>query len=114
MVTGCKPVSTPIDPNHKLANDSGTLLADASYYRQLVGKLIYVTFTRPDISYAVQILSQYMNKPTDIHLQAIHRSSTQLRAFSDSDWAGCPDTRRSVSGLCIFLGDSLITWKSKK
>lgn len=132
-VLGCKPITTPIDYNHRLNKATDTdQLANATNYRQLVGKLLYLTFSRPDISYAVHILSQYMDKPTQSHLHAAFRvlkyikgapgkgillssrSSLQLKAYSDSDWGGYPDTRRSVTGFCVFLGDSLISWKSKK
>lgn len=97
-----------------------------------MGKLIYLTITRPDICFTVQLLSQFMQTPTTVHLQAAKRllrylvgsasqgillassSAAQLTAFCDSDWASCPTTRRSTTGYCIFLGDSPISWKAKK
>ncbi|XP_019163072.1 PREDICTED: uncharacterized protein LOC109159415 [Ipomoea nil] len=116
----------------KLSQDSGAPLEDNSQYRRLIGKLLYLTITRPDICFAVQQLSQFLDKPTTDHLQAAHRilryvknspgqglffpanSSLKLRGFADSDWAACIDTRRSVTGFCMFLGEALISWKSKK
>ncbi|XP_061336489.1 uncharacterized mitochondrial protein AtMg00810-like [Gastrolobium bilobum] len=129
---GCKPQSTPMEANLKLSSDSGELLSDPTSYRRIIGKLLYLTITRPDLSFAVNKLSQYMSAPRVPHMLAVQRilaylkctagkgllfsanSSVQLNAFSDSDWATCPDSRRSVTGYCIFLGDSLISWKSKK
>ncbi|XP_019439013.1 PREDICTED: uncharacterized protein LOC109344716 [Lupinus angustifolius] len=112
-------------------NDS-TPFHDPMLYRQLIGRLLYLTNTRPDISFATQQLSQFMATPTINHYKAITRvlrylkgspsqglfyptsSTVQLKGFIDSDWATCPDTRKSVSGYCMFLGDSLVSWKSKK
>ncbi|XP_019057317.1 PREDICTED: uncharacterized protein LOC109116399 [Tarenaya hassleriana] len=129
---GCKSVSVPIDPNVQLNQDSGTLLDDPVSYRNLVGRLLYLTITRPDITFSVHKLSQFVHRPTTEHLKAAHRvirylksnpgqglfysaqADLRLQAFSDADWASCPDSRRSVTGFCIFLGSSLISWKAKK
>lgn len=127
-----KPLATPMIKGTKLKQDDGTPLTDPEAYRSLIGKLIYLTTTRPDISYAVQQLSQFMKTPTTSHHTAAIRilryiklspaqglyfpsnSTLQLKGFSDSDWATCPDTGKSVTGFCIFLGNSLISWKSMK
>ncbi|XP_015158948.1 uncharacterized mitochondrial protein AtMg00810-like [Solanum tuberosum] len=125
-------VDTPLEINVKYRREEGDLLPDPTIFRQLVGSLNYLTITRLDISFAVQQVSQFMQAPRHLHLVAVRRiiryllgtstlglffpsgSLIHLNAFSDSDWAGCPDTRRSVSGWCMFLGESLISWKSKK
>ena len=127
-----KPASFPMDQNLRLSKIEGTPLEDPLCYRRLVGRLVYLTITRPDLSFAVQILSQYVAAPTDVHLAAAHRvlryikhnpgqgiffsssSDLQLKAFCDADWAACRDTRKSITGFCIFLGQSLVSWKSKK
>nr|KYP62857.1 Retrovirus-related Pol polyprotein from transposon TNT 1-94 [Cajanus cajan] len=116
---GSKPVSTPNDYTTKLHQHSGSPLcdSDASSYRRLIGRLIYLTNTRPDITYAVQNLSQFVARPTTAHQQAASRilryiksspgaglifpasNTLQLKAFSDSDWAGCLDTRRSIDKI---------------
>ncbi|KAG7594818.1 Reverse transcriptase RNA-dependent DNA polymerase [Arabidopsis thaliana x Arabidopsis arenosa] len=129
---GCKPSSIPMDPNLYLTKDMGTPLSNPTSYRELIGRLLYLTITRPDITFAVHQLSQFLSSPTDIHLQAAHKvlryikanpgqglmysadSELCLNGFADADWGTCRDTRRSVSGFCIYLGDSLISWKSKK
>lgn len=129
---GCKPVLVPMEPNSKLSDSSGALLSDPSVYRKIVGKLLYLTHTRPDITYAVHKLSQFMSAPRQDHLTAAQQvlrylkndlaqgmfypasSSVHLTAFCDADWASCPDSRRSTTGYCVFLGDSLISWRAKK
>ncbi|KAJ8773867.1 hypothetical protein K2173_008330 [Erythroxylum novogranatense] len=121
-----KPVATPMASDLRLSS-SGDFIADPSSFRCLIGKLLYLTTTRPDISFAVQQLSQFMTSPTTSHLQAAHRvlrylkqspgqglffrrnSPLKICAFSDSDWGTCPDSRKSITGYCIFLGSSLIS-----
>ena len=129
---GCKPNSIPMDPNLHLTKDMGVPLPNPVSYRELIGRLLYLTITRPDITFVVHQLSQFISAPSDIHLQAAHKvlryiksnpgqglmysadSELCLNAFSDADWAACKDTRRSVSGFCVYIGTSLISWKSKK
>jgi hypothetical protein len=131
--SGARPVSFPMETTLKLsANDASPPLIDPASYRRLIGRLLYLTITRPDLLYAIQTLSQFMANPHTMHLQAAERvlrylkatsgqglflkadSTFHLKAYSDSDWGGCINTRRSVTGYLVFLGDSLISWKSKK
>lgn len=118
--------------NIKQSQNDGVLLYNPSRYRQLLRKLVYLTVSRPDICYVVNKLSQYLASPREPHLLAAHRilqylkndpgqglfysaqSSLTLRAFADADFGSCPGTRHSISGLCVFLGDSLVSWLSKK
>ncbi|XP_019266375.1 PREDICTED: uncharacterized protein LOC109243831 [Nicotiana attenuata] len=136
-----KPVGAPVEVNQKLTTTefdhqfgltNDTLLADPGAYQRLIGRLLYLTITRPDISFDVQCLSQFMHAPKISHLEAALRvirylkknpglgilmsstGSTKLQAYCDADWASCPNTRKSVTGYMVTLGDSLISWKSKK
>ncbi|XP_019184277.1 PREDICTED: uncharacterized protein LOC109179168 [Ipomoea nil] len=127
-----KPVYSPTVPSHKLSKNEGEFLDDNVQYRRLVRKLLYLTITRPDISFATQQFSQFLDKPTHLHLQAAHRvlryiknapgqglffptsSDIHLKAFYDSDWGACVDSRKSITGFCNFHGQALISWKSKK
>ncbi|XP_019252823.1 PREDICTED: uncharacterized protein LOC109231631 [Nicotiana attenuata] len=125
-------LTSPLDPTVKLSVEEGPLLPDPSHFRKLVGKLNYLTNTRHDMSYSVQCLSQYMQSPREPHLKAAYHvlrylkgdpnlgiflsnnKDYRVRAFCDSDWAACPDSRKSVSGYVVLLGDGPISWKSKK
>uniref|UniRef100_A0A251S5S9 Putative reverse transcriptase, RNA-dependent DNA polymerase n=1 Tax=Helianthus annuus TaxID=4232 RepID=A0A251S5S9_HELAN len=128
----CKPVATPVDTGSKLGANSSAPFHDPTTYRSLAGALQYLTFTRPDISYAVQQICMHMHSPSNDHWHALKRiiryiqgttdyglylnpaPTISLRAYTDADWAGCPDTRRSTSGYCVYLGDNLLSWSSKR
>ena len=127
----CKPCSTPVDLHSKLSTD-GPPVDDATQYRSLAGALQYLTFTQPDIAFAVQQICLYMHDPREPHLAALKRilrylqgtlslgltmrrsSPADLVVYTDADWAGYPDTRRSTSGYAVFLGDNLVSWSSKR
>ncbi|GKE45062.1 retrovirus-related pol polyprotein from transposon TNT 1-94 [Tanacetum coccineum] len=98
-LTAAKPTPFPVPQNMKLSLDKGAPISDPESYRRLVGRLLYLSMTRPDISYAVQHLSQFVSSPKEPHLQG----------FSDADWASCLMTRKSLTGYCIFLGHSLVS-----
>lgn len=130
----CKPSNTPLSTSEKLSAFEGTPLSaeDASRYRSIVGALQYLTLTRPDICFAVNKVCQYLHAPTTIHwtaakrilryvrytlgvgLQLTRSPSTLVNGFSDADWAGCIDDRRSTGGFAIFLGNNLISWSARK
>ena len=130
-MTGCKPAESPIESNHKLQLGVGESV-DKERYQRLVGKLIYLSLTRPDIAYAVSLVSQFMHDPRESHSQAVFRILRYLKsspgkgllfskhghfrieAFTDADWAGSLDDRRSTSGYCTLVGGNLVTWRSKK
>jgi hypothetical protein len=133
-MTSCKSVSTPMTVGAKLHSADGTLLGqnDATWYRSIVGALQYLTLTRPDISFAVNEVCQFLHAATDEHWAAVKRilryiksctklgikiaktNSLLVSAFSDVDWAGCLDDRRSTGGFAVFLGTNLISWSARK
>ncbi|RVW88631.1 Retrovirus-related Pol polyprotein from transposon RE1 [Vitis vinifera] len=112
----CKPVDTPMDPNVKLVPGQGGPLGDPGRYRRLVGKLNYLTITRPNISFPMSVVSQFLQSPCDSHWDAVirilryikstpgqgvlyeNRGHTQIVGYTDADWAGSPTDRRSTSG----------------
>lgn len=129
---GAKPVAFPVEQNHKLALAKGPLIKDVEQYRRLIGRLVYLAVTRPDLSYAVHILSQFLQNPRQEHWDAALRvvrylkgcpgqgillradSDLSVSGWCDSDWASCPLTRRSLTGWFVSLGHSPISWKTKK
>ncbi|KAK2968930.1 hypothetical protein RJ640_013461 [Escallonia rubra] len=130
-MSGCRPVETPIDPNQKLGDTKGDPI-NTSQYQKLVGKLIYLSHTRPDIAFAVSLVSQFMHSPHEEHLEAVYRilrylksspgkvlffrknEQRNLEAYTDADWAGSITDRKSTSGYCTFVWGNLVTWRSKK
>jgi histone deacetylase 1/2 len=130
----CKMSSTPLVATEKLSREGGDLLSsdDATRYRSIVGALQYLTFTRPDLAFAVNKVCQYLHSPTtthwiavkrilryvkgtsDVGLRIIKSSSLLVSGFSDADWAGDIDDRRSTGGFAIFCGPNLISWSARK
>lgn len=129
---GSKPADFPMEQNHRLALATGKELEDGEKYRRLIGRLVYLAITRPDLAYSVHILSQFMQSPREEHWEAALRvvrylkkcpsqgillssdSALQLEGWCDSDWASCPLTRRSLTGWFVLLGTTPVSWKTKK
>ena len=121
-----------MDPNVRLQEDKGKELEDVTMYRQLVGSLIYLTLTRPDISYVVGVVSRYMSNPKKPHLDAVRRilryvkgtinfgiqykktNDCQVMGYCDADYAGDCGTRRSTTRYFLSLGTGAISWCSKR
>lgn len=130
QMSQCNPMPTPL--LQRIDNVDLTLFPEPTYFRSLAGKLQYLTITRPDIQYAVNFICQRMHAPTmtDFGLLkrilryikgtlelGLHIRKDQvlvLSSFSDSDWAGCRDSRRSTTGVCTFLGQNLVSWSAKR
>ncbi|XP_049357110.1 uncharacterized mitochondrial protein AtMg00810-like [Solanum verrucosum] len=124
-------IHTPLATKHEL-HDTGGPPVDASEFRSIVGALQYLTLTRPELAHAVNLLCQFMQHrcathwtgvkrvlrylagTTQLGLRITAKSSLNLVGFSDADWGGCPITRRSTTGLCVFLGSNCVSWASKK
>ncbi|KAF7147957.1 hypothetical protein RHSIM_Rhsim03G0172600 [Rhododendron simsii] len=128
----CNSVSTPTEFGLKLTKDHDGKKVDSTLYKQIVGSLMYLTATRPDIMYSVSLISRYMENPTELHLLVAKRifrylqgtwkfglfykkgERSDLRGFTDSDYAGDQDDRRSTSGYVFMLGSGAVSWSSKK
>ncbi|GJT28136.1 retrovirus-related pol polyprotein from transposon TNT 1-94 [Tanacetum coccineum] len=128
----CDPVDTPMVEKSKLDEDKEWKAVDPSHYRGMIGTLLYLTASRPDLQFAICMCARYQARPTEKHLNAVKRifrylkgtvhrglwypkdSSIALTAFADADHAGCQDTRHSTSGSIQLLGDRLVSWSSKR
>jgi hypothetical protein len=126
-MTGCKPISIPLEQNVKLSVDEGDLVEDTIMYKRTMGSLIYITITRPNLSYAVGMVSQFMQTPRKPHLDAVRRilryikhilqcgifyeakSQLQVHGYTDVDWAGNVSNRRSTSGFIFSFGSGAIS-----
>jgi hypothetical protein len=129
---GCNPCAVPMENRLKLSKNDKTPAVDKTKYRSIIGSLRYLVNTRPDIAYAVGIVSRYMEEPRASHWAAVKQilrylagtvqfgcvyksqGSTELVGYSDSDLVGDVDDRRSTSGCVFLLGSSLVTWASQK
>jgi hypothetical protein len=128
----CKSMNTPMETNLKLLVDTSSELVDATLYRQIIGSLMYLTNTRPDICFVVNTLSQYLVEPRRVHLVAAKHVMRYLKGtldyglcytgdhdfrlygYTDSDWAGSASDRKSTSGCCFSLGSAMTSWQSRK
>jgi hypothetical protein len=127
-----KPEHVPLPPGLQLMSDMNSEPADLHHYCKLVGKLIFLTTTRPDLSYVVSIISRYMFAPQQAHLEVVKhilrylkktcdygilyqsQGKHPIRDYTDADWAACPKTRRSTGGYLFSLAGGSITWQSKR
>jgi hypothetical protein len=131
-ITGATQCQTPRQAGIQLSKFDGQPLSDPILYQTIVGMLQYATITSPDLTFAVNKVSQFFAQPTELHWQAVKRilrylqgtlqhglhiqrsNDLSVKAFCDADWAGCPDDRRSTIGFAIFLRCNFIFWSSKK
>ncbi|KAK2993342.1 hypothetical protein RJ640_002711 [Escallonia rubra] len=128
---GSNVIETPMEVNANLHMDEGEDIKDPTKYRQLIGSLIYLTLTRPDIAQAVGMVSRFMQAPKKPHLEAARRilkylqgtidfgimyrrGGYKINGFCDADYAGDKSTRRSTTGYCFNLGSGAISWCSKR
>ncbi|XP_038713440.1 secreted RxLR effector protein 161-like [Tripterygium wilfordii] len=132
IVTGDDPIDTPIEQNHKLFYNLGTSCAEKERYQRLVGELIYLSHTWPDIAYAVSVVSQFMHDPRVLDMDAVDHILRYLKSsldkgllfskhghlnvegYTNADGVGSADNRRSTSGYFTFVRGNLVTWRSKK
>ena len=128
----CKPIKTPMPSNGRLDLDEGGKSVDQTLYRSMIGSLLYLTASRPDIMFSVCMCARFQANPKETHLIAIKRIHRYLKhtpsiglwypkgaifelvGYSNSDYAGCKVGRKSTSGGCHLLGRSLVSWTSKK
>jgi len=131
-LSGAKPSKIPMERHIDLKNDDSLLIKNPTFYRKMVGKMIYLNITRPDLSFTVNWLSQFMHEPKEVHLKVLFKliryiknapgqgllysknGNMVVKGYCDADWAACQISRKSLTGFCIMLGDSLISWKTKK
>jgi transposase InsO family protein len=131
-MTNCNSVNNPIVPGSKLVKDENGKAGDAKNYKQIVGSLMYLLATRPDLAFSVCLCARYMDRPTEIHFAAVKRilrylkgttgygimykrsARLKLNGWTDSDYAGDLDDRKSTSGYVFMLGNAAVSWSSKK
>ena len=127
-----KLVSTPLVQNEKLIIEDGTDKIDGSVYKSLIGCLLYLTATRPNVMFAASLLSRFMQKPSELHFKAAKRvlryvkgsldhgiwhgrvENLKFVGFTNSDWVGSQDDMKSTSPYVFIIGSSVFNWNSKK
>jgi hypothetical protein len=132
IIQNCKPVSTPLVVGSKLMKDDESPLCDATLYRSMIGSLMYLTSTRPYIMFVVSLVSRFMHQPHESHWRESKRilryvsgtnfyglfytsaNDSNVVAYTDADWAGNLDDRKSTSGYDFLFGGNLVSWSSKK
>ncbi|WVZ70699.1 hypothetical protein U9M48_019342 [Paspalum notatum var. saurae] len=128
----CKPIETPMATNTKLDPDKSSIKVDQTHYRSIIGSLLYLCASRPNIMFSVCLCARFQADPKESHLTTVKRilrylkhtpsiglwypkgASFELLGYADSDFAGCRVERKSTSGGCYLLGHSLVWWSSKK
>lgn len=131
-ILGRKAANTPMEPIKKNGVEDRGHPTNKDRYQSLVGKLIHLTHTRPDIEFTMSMASHYMMNPIEIHMKAVNRIRQYLKAtprrglyfrknsnrgidiYTDADWAGCVIDRKSTIGYCSFVWGNMVTWRSKK
>ncbi|KAH9666171.1 retrovirus-related pol polyprotein from transposon RE1 [Citrus sinensis] len=132
-MTACQPIDTPIEEGLKFCITSDQVPVDKGRYQRLIGRLMYLSHTRPDLAYALSVVSQFMHNPGEQHMKAVMRilrylktnpgkgilfskneDYSNIEVYTDADWAGSVSDRRSTSGYFTFVGGNLVTWRSKK
>lgn len=131
-MTACSPVSTPIEENLKLSIHPQQIHTNKERYQRLVGRLMYLAHTRPNLAYVLSVISQFMHSPSEEHMKVVTRvlrylksspgkgilfkkgENLKIEGYTDADWAGSIEDRRSTSGYFTFMGGNLVTWRSKK
>jgi hypothetical protein len=126
----CNPVLNPIVPGCRLSKDEDGVKVDSTIYKQIVGSLMYLTATRPDMMFVVSLISRYMSNPTELHMEAakrilrylkgttdfgvFYRGTRELNVYTDSDYAGDQEDRKSTSGYVFLFSSGAVSWSSKK
>lgn len=132
-MSACQPAASPMEEGLKLHTTTDQVPVDKRRYQRLVGRLTYLAHTRPEFAYALSIVSQFMHDPSEQHMNAVMHILRYLNSapgkgmlftkngnlqdidvYTDADWAGALDDRRSTSGYFTFMGGNLVTWRSKK
>ena len=132
-MSACQPVDTPVEEGLKLCVETNQVPVDKGRYQMLIGRLMYLAHTKPDLAYALSIVSQFMHNPGEQRMNAVmlilrymksapgksilftkNVDCQSVDAYSDDDWAGVIDDRRSTSRYFTFVGGNLVTWRSKK